>query len=95
METSVWVSGSVAANGMREVEGAVPGGNKQVRLGLSEKKDLKETKTLLSGYSREVFQEGAAGVEASSLSRPSRFEEQPGDHVAGSQASEEDHGGRK
>lgn len=51
----MWVSGSVVVNGMHEVEGAVPGGNKQVRLGLFEKKDSKETKTLLSGYSREVF----------------------------------------
>lgn len=47
MSVSTEVSGCVVANGMREVEGAIPGGNKQeVRLGLSEKKDLKEIQEL-------------------------------------------------
>lgn len=75
----MWVSGCVIVNGMPEGEGAIPGGDKQVRLGLSEKKDLKEIKELLSGYSRELFQKGTAGVKASSLSMCSMFEEQQGD----------------
>lgn len=49
----------------------------EVRPGLlSEKKDLKEIQALLSGYLREVFQKGAAGVKASSLNMPGMFEEQ-------------------
>lgn len=92
----MWVSGCLVVNGMHKGEGAIPGGDKQeVRPGLlSETKDLKEIQALLSGYSRGVFQKGAAGAKASSLSMPSMFEEQQGGHVAGSQAKEGDHDGR-